>query len=99
MNGMQTSMAPQQIMNPGMMGGPAPGMVMTGGGMGYPGMATHLPNPGAMVQIAPMNNMPPLGHIGMGNMALGMAGMQPGAGFADMNQGMWNPGWQGGGGP
>jgi len=82
MNGMQTTMAPQQVMNPGMMG--AAGMAMTGG---YGGMA-QMSSAGGMG--VPM--MGPVGHFG-GAVYGGMGG----PGFGDMNQGMWNPAWQGGG--
>jgi hypothetical protein len=98
MNGM-VSMAPQQAMNPGMMGA-APGMVMAGGmgGMNsYGGMQMSSAGMvGGMGAMAPMNSMgqvAQMGHMGMGNMALGMGGMPPGGGFADMNQPMWNQGW------
>ncbi|KAA8914524.1 hypothetical protein FN846DRAFT_564679 [Sphaerosporella brunnea] len=98
MNGMPVSMAPQQAMNPGMMGA-GPGMVMAGGmGMNsYGGMQMSSAGPmvGAMGAMAPMNSMGqvPMGHMGMGNMAMGMGGMQPGGGFTDMNHPMWNQGW------
>lgn len=83
MDGMQTTMAPQQVMNPGMMG-PA-GMAMAGsyGPMGHMASAPTMGVP----MMAPVGQFP----------AAAMYGGMSTAGFGDMPQGMWTPGWQGGG--